>query len=79
MLFTFVVVVVPFYRINKENLAVSVLNRGSQETGMERWSLFKEKVLNKDFLKKMAKNGPYLVLILSSSPYFSKSIKLFCH
>ena len=40
----------------------------------EKWSLFKEKVLNKDFLTKMAKNGPYLVLILSKSPYFPKSV-----
>ena len=39
----------------------------------EKWSLFKEKVLNKDFSKKIAKNGPYLFLILSKSPYFSKS------
>ena len=36
----------------------------------EKWSLFKEKVPNKDFLTKIAKNGPYLVLILSKSPYF---------
>ena len=48
----------------------------------EKWSLFKEKVLNKDFLEKMAKNGPYLVLILTKSPYFSKSENekiIMCH
>ena len=39
----------------------------------EKWSLFKEKVLNKDFLKKMTKNGPYLVLILSKSPFFFRN------
>ena len=49
-------------------------------TVSEKWSLFKEKVLNKDFLAKMANYGPYLVLVLSESPYFSKSVneKLFC-
>ena len=48
----------------------------------EKWSLFKGKVLNKDFLKKMPKIGPYLVLILSKSPYFQKSSsekELLCH
>ena len=40
----------------------------------EKWSLFKEKVLNKDFSTKMGKNGPYLVLLLSKSPYFPKSV-----
>ena len=48
---------------------------------LEKWSLFKEKVLNKDFLKKMANNGPYLVLSFSKSPYFSKCLEvenIFC-
>ena len=48
----------------------------------EKWSLFKGKVLNKDFLKKMPKIGPYLVLILSKSPYFQKSSSekdILCH
>ena len=48
----------------------------------EKWSLFKGKVLNKDFLKKMPKIGPYLVLILSKSPFFQKSLcekEILCH
>ena len=48
----------------------------------EKWSLFKKNVLDKDFLKKMPKIGPYLVLILSKSPYFKKSSsekEILCH
>ena len=48
----------------------------------EKWSLFKGKVLNKDILKKMPKIGPYLVLILSKSPFFQKSPcekEILCH
>ena len=48
----------------------------------EKWSLLKGKVLNKDFLTKMPKIGPYLVLVLSKSPFFQKSScekEILCH
>ena len=38
----------------------------------EKWSLFKEIVLGKKFLKEMPIMGPHLVLILSRSPYLQK-------
>ena len=37
-------------------------------------SLFYVLVLNKDFSVKLDKNGPYLVPILTKSPYFFKSL-----
>lgn len=37
-------------------------------------SLFYVLVLNKDFSVKLDKNGPYLVPILTKSPYFYKSL-----
>ena len=38
------------------------------------WSLFLSKVSNRDFFEKMANIGPYLVPILTKSPYISKSL-----